>query len=157
MPDFLFTAIGVLTPIAVLGAFFVVLRRSAHLLSQEVGRTPIYKDRTGARFGLTNFTTPFVRVAVYEDLVVLSAYEPVLLTPSDIVSATIQGRFLSRGVRIAHCNPQLPDPLIVWSSEPAVLAAAINRIHGQASQATAHASSQPRSPEAPPSPSPSAG
>ena len=68
------------------------------------------------RIGWLNLKGPFIRFAVYEDFIVISAYRKILLRFDEIVKVESTRLFLNIGVKIVHRNSKYPDKIILWTS-----------------------------------------
>jgi hypothetical protein len=96
----------------VVGCTLVLLIRSAMKLDIEKGRTPVYHERCGGRFGMPAsgetglfshgfFTFPFVRLSMYEDFVVISYSVQIVLAYSEIDNVEVR-----EGLHLHHHTPE---------------------------------------------------
>ncbi len=129
----------VLVPVGFLalsGIFLSLVYRSKLMLAGEVGRTPILTETMGGRIGRIRYTAPFVRFALYDDVIVISAFRQFALTLADIdavdfVKDRRSGSFF-RSVRILHHAPECPADLFLYSSSGQELAETIAAaLHGR--------------------------
>jgi hypothetical protein len=95
-------------------------------LAEEIGRTPVHEEIAGGRFGLTNFTIPFVRLALYPTFMVISAWNRYLLEYSAIERPEVRYHLISKGLQIFHTKYRLPS-IIIWSTNCDYLKTRIER------------------------------
>jgi hypothetical protein len=98
------------------GLFFTYAFRASRAPTvEEKGLTPIYVEQAGGRFDSWNWTVPFVRVAVYPRMVVISsATHRFILREDDLRGIEVERHLFSTGVRIRHGRPDVPE-VIIWS------------------------------------------
>ena len=105
---------GSLLLLIVGGVFTLTMVLSSQRDEREKGCTPIYSERCGGRFGLINFTVPFVRLALYEDFMVISCWTRRTIEYKNI--RRLQGRgLLDIGIEIVTININKYGQPIIWS------------------------------------------
>ncbi len=84
-------------PIGILGSIFI---RSRRRHPDEEGLEPIWEGRSGGRIGWLNYKGPFIRLAVYEDFIVVGAFSLYRIDREDLVSVEVVRFFLMQRVKI---------------------------------------------------------
>lgn len=90
-------------------------------LPEENGLTPVHTEVGGGRFDGINYTWPFVRIAIYDQFMVISYSHKILLRQKDITNVELEKHILSMGVRISHNRSEIPSLVILWSTNAQVL------------------------------------
>lgn len=116
--DFLILLFVFVLLACVVGFYFNRYRQSNVLSFAEIGRKQIYSERCGVQIGLFYISWPFGRVSVYEDLLIVSAYEQVELFSADIWNLKSISRFGYNGIQVLHIRKELPNPVIIWTWHP---------------------------------------
>jgi hypothetical protein len=118
-------AIGGALAIAV-GLFLIRAVRYARRPGKgERGLAPTYSEQAGGRFDTWNWTIPFVRVATLADFVSISCItHEIVLNKGDVTAIEPERHLFSRGLRLHHHRPELPD-ILLWPRNGARLEAAL--------------------------------
>jgi len=103
--DFLkeFILINVLLLFIIGGLFTVTMFLSSKKDKREKGEIPIYSERCGGQFSLINFTTPFVRLTLYQDFMVISCWTKTIIEYHNIKQLKIIG-ILGTSIKIISKN-----------------------------------------------------
>jgi hypothetical protein len=101
----------------VIAVFIIALRGKKKLHPLEKGRAPLFADSScGGWIGQVRSTYPFVRVAAYEDFLVIGRMNgPVLLRYDEIGKAEIERVYFTPGLVITHHNTDAPKRIIIRS------------------------------------------
>jgi len=87
--------------------------------TDEKGLTPLFEEQCGGRFGLMNFTIPFVRHSFYKDFILISyAYKKVKLPYDKIKLIKIKRNLWSLGVTYEYMLNGVTETLIIWTRHP---------------------------------------
>jgi hypothetical protein len=104
-------------------------RRSLRPGIAEGDLEPVYLERAGARFDKTSWTAPNVRIATFDNFVVIScvAHEFVLRRGdvTKIERQRPQFSFVSMGLRLHHHRQNVPAILVLFTRDPVKLEAAL--------------------------------
>jgi len=114
----------------VLGGWYLIrAERIARTPSEpELHRTPLYVEQGGARFNDGNWTIPFVRIAAFDDLVVISCVtHHLVLRPGDVAAIQFESHLFSSGLPILHHRSDIPRELILWQRNVARLRVALEQ------------------------------
>ena len=102
-------------PITIIYFIYLIKQRN-NKLEIEKNKTFIYNILCGGRFNGLNLTSPFVRLTIYEKIVIISYSKNILLNISDITKLEIKRHFFSKALHIMHKNNNVPKNIIIWSS-----------------------------------------
>lgn len=112
-------AIGMLIVAAIFAAilclFGYFIKKRNTILEPERNLKPIYTENCGARFGGLNLTIPFVRLAIYDDFLVLSCLKPVLMKFDEIDRVELKRQLFFKGIFLRHHNKEIPSKVVIWS------------------------------------------
>ena len=90
---------------------------------------PNYLERAGARFDKQSWTSPHVRIATFDNFVVISCVShEFVLRRGDVTKIERQRpkfSFVSMGLRLHHNRQNVPALLILFTRDPAKLEAAL--------------------------------
>ncbi len=100
--------------------FTKILKKKKTLHEREIGRIPIYTDnKCGGNLGpggTDAFSSPFVRVSVYEDFLVISTSFKIVLEISEIEK--FKEFWLSKtSLKLYHSNSIYASPLLIGSKK----------------------------------------
>lgn len=96
------------------GAFTLMMVLSAKRDEREKSKTPIYSERCGGRFGLISVTMPFVRLALYQDFVVISCWTRIVIEYDQIRRLEGEG-ILGIGIEFVTNNYEKYGQPIIWT------------------------------------------
>jgi len=85
--------------------------------AQEQGREPLYQEMCGGAFGKTQRSSPFVRVALYDEFLVIGYSRRLVLRYEDIEHVHLNGTRWPRAVRLQHRRDDLPEEIAIWSTD----------------------------------------
>ena len=91
----------------------------------EVGREPLYQEVCGGALGTKRRSAPFVRVALYEDVMVIAYSRRIVLRYEEIAHVQLDGTRAPRAVRVDHHRHDLPEEIAIWSTDCRLLEAEI--------------------------------
>ena len=114
---------------AIAGGLFLIhaARYARRPVKAEHGLTPLYVEQAGARFDVMNWTMPFVRIATFEDFVVLSCVtQEIVLRRGDVRRIEEERHWGSQGVRVDHTRIDIPA-ILLWPRDSARLQAALKK------------------------------
>lgn len=114
--------------LAIIGGLYLMhaVRVSSRPAEAERGLSPIYVERAGGRFDGWNLTMPFVRVAAYQNLVVISSVmHQILLRPGDVSTIEAERHLFTTGLRLHHRRQDIPGVIIIWPRHKERLRAAL--------------------------------
>lgn len=100
----------------VLQDFKRLIRKRNSLHEIEKNLKPIHVEYCGGRFGWTNLTFPFVRLAIYNDFIVISYVNKIHLLLSEINRLEVKRHLFSKGLHIYHTRRDAPQDIIIWST-----------------------------------------
>jgi hypothetical protein len=123
-----FLLLGVPLSAALCFRGFSLIRSSRQKLANEIGRQVIYSETCGGVIGFFSRTFPFVRVAVYDRLLVIKSFEEIQLYPQDIWNLKTFARITASGVQIQHTRKDLPHTIILWRWNSTTLTEKVCRI-----------------------------
>jgi hypothetical protein len=83
----------------------------------EDGRQPLYQEVCGGAFGKTQRSSPFVRVALYDEFLVIGYSRRLILRYQEIESVSVDGARSPRAVRLHHHRRDLPAEVAIWSPD----------------------------------------
>jgi hypothetical protein len=83
----------------------------------EDGRDPLYEEVCGGAFGKSRRSSPFVRVALYEDFLVIAYSRRIVLRYDEIEHVHLDGTRAPRAVRLHHHRRDLPEGIAIWSTD----------------------------------------
>ena len=87
--------------------------------SEEKGLKPLFEEQCGGRFGLANFSIPFVRHSLYEDFILVSyAYKKVKIPYNKLEFVKIKRHLFSLGVTYEYLANGVTESLIIWTRFP---------------------------------------
>lgn len=98
---------------------YLITKRDS-LSEEEKQLKPLHVEYGGGRFGSTNLSMPFVRLAIYSDFIIISYVKKIRLALSDIRGVEVKNHIISNGVHIYHFRLDLPQ-IIIWSTNCARL------------------------------------
>ena len=110
--------------IAILALFVVVYISNSRKSKIEDGKSPIHSERCGARIGFWNWTFPFVRLALYEEFLILKSLGTLHINYNDIARLEKAG-MISKGLKIVVKNKASSQP-IIWSTNYKKLQSLLN-------------------------------
>lgn len=103
---------------------WIYLRKDRKHLA-EAGKTPVFSESCAGIIGWITYRGPFIRVAVYDDFLVVSCDKPYALKFSEITQLEPCTFLYKKGFRIRHENPTYPKRLEVWIRDHDAFAAAV--------------------------------
>jgi hypothetical protein len=113
---------GLLPALLILMGFsvaFILFRRAKRkrdeLLPEEKGQNLLYEEIGGGQFDWSNTSPPYVKLRLYDDFLVISSLEKILLRYEDIDSVQMDR---SGAVRIFHHDPNQPKKIFFGSESP---------------------------------------
>jgi len=83
----------------------------------EDGREPLYQEVCGGAFGKAQRSSPFVRVALYDEFLVIGYSRRLILRYQEIESVSVHGARSPRAVRLHHRRRDLPAEVAIWSPD----------------------------------------
>ena len=78
-------------------------------------KAAIYEEVCGGRFGLLDFTYPFVRLTIYENYIKINAIKKYTLRIEDITKVKIRNYIFASGIHFTHKDLAIPQGFIIWS------------------------------------------
>jgi len=93
--------------------------------AQELGREPVHQEVCGGAFGKTQRSSPFVRVALYDEFLVIGYSRRLVLRYEEIEHVHLDGTRWPRAVRLQHHRQDLPAEIAIWSTDCRALEEAI--------------------------------
>ena len=113
-------ALCVLALVAVACGYYILLLHGRKTQDQGQREPP---DRTGpwvcgGRFDSENWTLPFVTVTLLDEWIEIKYRRSIRLRYDAIERVELYRRLFSRGVRVLHRDPTVPQHLILWSLMP---------------------------------------
>lgn len=125
-PEIIVLALMLVTALGVATIFTVLIRNSRRLAPEEAGRTPILSEICGGRIGHIKYTAPFVRVTLYQSLLVVAARRTIVLQAGQIERIVFErdrrSAALGKTVNIHHSSSAVRSPICLYSSSGADLA-----------------------------------
>jgi hypothetical protein len=91
----------------------------------EAGREPLYQEMCGGAFGTARRRSPFVRIALYDDFLVIGYSRRIVLRYAEIEHLYVNGERWPRAVHLHHHRRDLPDRIAIWSTDCRALEEAI--------------------------------
>lgn len=120
--EYIYIIFSLLIPLMIFGMFWHLFHyfftAREVLLDEEKGVHTIYTERCGGCFDGFNFTIPFVRLSIYNDFIVISYSDKILLKFKEIDEVKVKRRFIMAGVHIYHHKNGIPKDIILWSFNP---------------------------------------
>ena len=117
---------------AIAAVFAISIRNSRRRAPEEFGLTPVLSETCGGRVGRIRYTTPFVRVTLYETLLVVAAIRPIVLYGTDIERIVFErdrhSAAFGKTVNIHHRSDAVRSPICLYSSSGARLAERLSSI-----------------------------
>jgi hypothetical protein len=110
------TALMVL-PWAVFLPFAYRIRQREVRDARENGREPLHQEVCGGAFGKVRRSSPFVRVALYDDFLVIAYSRRIALRYAEIAHVHLDGERVPRAVCLQHHRGDLPAEIALWSSD----------------------------------------
>lgn len=95
-----------------------IFLRSRKLTQQEKVENLIYRETCGAKVNNLNLTWPFVRLAIYNDFIMISYFKKILLNINDIIEIKKVRNIISEGLQLIHNSKDLPKSITIWSLNP---------------------------------------
>jgi len=92
----------------------------------EDGRQPLHQEVCGGAFGKTRRSSPFVRVALYDEFLVIGYSRRLVLRYEEIEHVHLDGTRWPRAVRLQHRRQDLPAEIAIWSTDCRALEEAIS-------------------------------
>jgi len=83
----------------------------------EDGREPLYQEVCGGAFGKVRRSSPFVRIALYDEFLVIGYSRRLILRYDEIESLSVDGARSPRAVRLHHDRHDLPAEVAIWSPD----------------------------------------
>ena len=83
----------------------------------EAGLEPLHQEVCGGAFGRIRRSAPFVRVALYDDFVVIAYSRRIVLHYGEIEHVHLDGTRAPRAVRLVHHRNDLPEEIAIWSMD----------------------------------------
>jgi hypothetical protein len=121
--QFLAPLLGPVTLILIFG--FLYKKRNT-LLDMERGLMPIYKESCGGKFNISNFSSPFVRLAMYNDFMVISYWKQLLLNYQEIEKVEYKNQWGQKYLQIFHRKADAPKKILLVSKNAEQIAQIIN-------------------------------
>ena len=125
-PEIIVLTLMLVTATGIAMIFIALIRNSRRLASEEVGLTPILSEICGGRIGHIKYTTPFVRVTLYQSLLVVAARRTVVLQAGQIDRIVFErdrrSAAFGKTVNIHHSSSAVRSPICLYSSSGANLA-----------------------------------
>jgi len=87
----------------------------------EDGREPLHQEVCGGAFGKTRRSSPFVRVALYDEILVIGYSRRLVLRYEEIEHIHLDGTRWPRAVRLQHRRDDLPEEIAIWSTDCRIL------------------------------------
>jgi hypothetical protein len=118
--DVTVTAVAIalmIVPLAVFLPFVYRVRQREVRDALEEGREPLYQEVCGGAFGEVRRSAPFVRVALYDDFLVIGYSRRIVLRYAEIAHVHLDGTRCPRAVRLHHHRHDLPEEIALWSTD----------------------------------------
>ncbi len=117
----------IMFPIIII-VFVLVNRFVRQPLGIEEGKTPIHSEICGAYVANSNSTYPFVRVALYDEFIVIKKlFNTTVLNYKDIADASLSRFSIAKsGIKITHKRSDIHERVIIWTFNPDTL---LNKLH----------------------------
>ncbi|MGD2063184.1 MAG: hypothetical protein PVF51_06330 [Nitrospirota bacterium] len=87
----------------------------------EADREPLHQEVCGGAFGKARRSSPFVRIALYDDFLVIAYSRRIVLRYDEIEHVHLDGTRWPRAVRLRHHRDDLPEEIAIWSMDCRVL------------------------------------
>jgi hypothetical protein len=101
-------------PLLVIALFVWFFMRKDRRHPLENNLTPAFKTTCGGIIGWMTYRGPFIRVAVYDNFLVVSCGKPYLLKFPEITELEPCTFAFAKGFRIKHANSDYPKRLEIW-------------------------------------------
>ena len=93
----------------------------------ELVRDALYKETCGGWIGSSNSTFPFVRIAFYDEFVVIvNLRNRIILNYDQITDVSMFYKTMKKGVKISHSRTDIPERIVVWTLNDESLIERIN-------------------------------
>jgi len=97
--------------IGLLVIFLSLLIKRSLKMAVEKGLTPIFTTKCGGQIGSLGYSPPFIRLALYDDFIVISGFRKIQLKYEDINRLVLKSLYWYKGFEIWHANSSLPPDL----------------------------------------------
>lgn len=104
-----------LASIIIIALFIYFFKKRNSKLDIENNKIPLYSENCGGRFGLINFSIPFVRLTIYDKFIIISHIKKIVLNYNEIINIEIKRNIISKGLFINHNRNDIPQTIIIWS------------------------------------------
>lgn len=109
-------ALMILPWVAAAFLFFRIRQRGVQDALED-GRKPLYQEVCGGAFGRVHRSSPFVRIALYDEFLVIGYSRRLVLRYDEIESLSVDGARSPRAVRLHHHRHDLPAEVVIWSPD----------------------------------------
>lgn len=120
---FLSPFLGLIILIIIFGLLY---KKRNQLLDMEQGLTPIHKENCGGKFNYSNFSSPFVRLALYNDFMVIAYFKQILLNYHEIEKVEYKNQLGQKYLRIYHTKIDAPKKILLISKNAKQILTIIN-------------------------------
>jgi hypothetical protein len=129
MEPLIFSVIGKIVPILLVGCVLAIRRGRNKKYPEEVGLTPLFTENLGGAFDSFHSSPPGIRVSVYLDFVVITCWGgPIVLRKGDVTSIQTTRSFLfGQKIRIAHNRRFISHKILLGTSNKSGLDAALRK------------------------------
>lgn len=98
----------------VFSSLALIIIRSRSLIPQEQGLIPVFKKRCSAIIGKLRYKGPFISFRVYDEFLVVSGFNKIVLNYYDIVKAETVKKWGYNVTQIFHKRREYPDRIILF-------------------------------------------
>jgi hypothetical protein len=98
---------------SILGRIFYL---SFQKVPEEEGKKPLYEERIGGTCGLIRYKGPFIRLAIYEQFLLIRYSKAIVLNYDQIQSIQIKKSFFVSGLEIIADSS--PSKFFLWPRNP---------------------------------------
>ena len=115
-----------LAPVIIILVFALSFKKRNALLDRERGLTPIHTETCGGKFNYVNFSWPFVRLALYNDFMVISYWQQLLLNYHEIEKVEYKQPLGQKYLQIFHKKTDTPKKILIITKNAEQIANIIN-------------------------------
>ncbi|MFA4830836.1 MAG: hypothetical protein WC862_01010 [Patescibacteria group bacterium] len=116
-----------LAPAIIIIVFVLLFKKRNQLLDLERGMVPIHKENCGGKFNYTNFSRPFVRLALYNDFMIISYFKQILLNYHEIEKVEYKNQWGQKYIQIFHRKADAPKKILLITKNAEQISQIINQ------------------------------
>ncbi len=109
-----FALFPILILLTVGSVFLWMFRRKDRLHVSEAGKKPLFTESCAGVIGWLTYKGPFIRLAVYDDFVVVSCDKQYYLPLGNITRIARHSFLFTKGYRLYHNKADCPERIELW-------------------------------------------